>query len=64
MKNVKDPIYGYIKIDDDYFDNVIDTPSFQRLRNIRQIGYQSLYPSALPSSMHFLLEYNIRGGKP
>ncbi len=47
MKNIKDPIYGYIEIEDDYFSQIIDTPVFQRLRNIRQTGYQSLYPCAL-----------------
>jgi HD superfamily phosphohydrolase len=45
MKNIKDPIYGYIEINDDYF-KLIDDAAFQRLRNIRQTGYQSLYPSA------------------
>lgn len=46
MKQIKDPVYGYIDIDDFYIP-LIDTAEFQRLRNIRQTGYQALYPSAL-----------------
>ena len=46
MKQIKDPIYGYIDIDD-FCLPLIDTAEFQRLRNIVQTGYQSLYPSAL-----------------
>ena len=46
MKVIKDPIYGYIEIDDQFF-QLIDTAAFQRLRNIRQTSYQALYPSAL-----------------
>jgi len=43
---IKDPLYGYIELAPRY-SAIIDTPEFQRLRNIRQTGYQSLYPSAL-----------------
>lgn len=46
MKQLKDPVYGYINIDDEYIP-LIDSAEFQRLRNIRQTGYQALYPSAL-----------------
>lgn len=46
MKLVRDPLYGYIIIDD-VFIPVIDSAEFQRLRNIRQTGYAALYPSAL-----------------
>lgn len=46
MKQIKDPIYGYINIENDYT-NIIDTPEYQRLRNIIQTSYQALYPSAL-----------------
>jgi len=46
MKQIKDPIYGYINLEDFCFP-LIDTAEFQRLRNIVQTGYQSLYPSAL-----------------
>ena len=46
MKQIKDPIYGYIDLEDFCFP-LIDTAEFQRLRNIVQTGYQALYPSAL-----------------
>ena len=46
MKSIKDPVYGYIEIEERYF-RLIDTAGFQRLRNIRQTSYQALYPSAL-----------------
>lgn len=46
-KKIKDPIYGYVSIPKEYFDNIIDTPEFQRLRCIIQTSYSSLYPSSL-----------------
>lgn len=46
MKQMKDPIYGYIDIDE-FCLSLVDTAEFQRLRNIVQTGYQALYPSAL-----------------
>lgn len=46
-KTFKDPIYGYIEIDSDIVHDVIDTATFQRLRNIRQTSYGPLYPGAL-----------------
>lgn len=46
MKQMKDPIYGYITLDDFYM-TLTDTPEYQRLRNVIQTSYQALYPSAL-----------------
>ena len=46
IKTIKDPIYNYIELDE-IFIPLINTPEFQRLRNIRQTGYEALYPSAL-----------------
>ena len=46
MKQIKDPLYGYIEVEELYIP-LIDSAEFQRLRNIRQTGYASLYPSAL-----------------
>lgn len=46
MKQIKDPVYGYVDIDDVYI-KLINTPEFQRLRNVVQTSYQALYPSAL-----------------
>lgn len=47
MKRFKDPIYGYIDIDEDIAEKIIDTPEFQRLRNIIQTSYSPLYASAV-----------------
>lgn len=47
MKLFRDPVYGYIEIDDGIVRDVIDAPEFQRLRHIRQTSYAPLYPSAL-----------------
>ena len=46
-KKIRDPIYGYIKIEESIAHNIIDTAAFQRLRNIRQTSYAPLYPSSL-----------------
>ena len=46
MKGIKDTIYGYIELEDEFIP-LIDSAEFQRLRNISQTGYASLFPSAL-----------------
>lgn len=46
-KRFKDPIYGYIEIDEELINQVIDTANFQRLRDIIQTSYSPLYTSAL-----------------
>ena len=59
-KTFKDPIYGYIRIDDDIVHHVIDTATFQRLRNIRQTSYAPLYPGALHNRfIHSLGVYHL-----
>lgn len=45
-KQFKDPIYGYIEIDSDVVAGIIDTSTFQRLKDIRQTSYTPLYPAA------------------
>jgi len=45
-KVFKDIIHGYIEIPKPYVNLFIDTPIFQRLRNIEQTGMRVLYPSA------------------
>lgn len=45
-KLIKDPVHGYIRIPKNYIKQIIDTCEFQRLRNIRQTSYDSLYPSS------------------
>ncbi len=45
-KRFKDPLYDYIEIDNTIVSKIIDTPSFQRLKDIRQTSYTPLYPAA------------------
>lgn len=47
VKQIKDPIYGYIYIPKEYMDEIIDTPNFQRLRRVIQTSYTPLYSSAV-----------------
>lgn len=44
-KLIKDIVHGYIEFEQEYID-IINTSEFQRLRNIRQTSYSSLYPSS------------------
>lgn len=46
-KKLKDSVYGYIEIRDDYVTHIIDTAIFQRLRRIMQTSYGPLYASAV-----------------
>ena len=46
-KRLKDPIYGYITIDDKIIKEIVDTAEFQRLRNVVQTSYAPLYSSAV-----------------
>lgn len=45
-KQFKDPIYEYVDIEGDIVNQIIDTPTFQRLKDIRQTSYAPLYPAA------------------
>lgn len=47
-RNINDPVYGFIRIDDPMISSVISHPYMQRLRRISQIGLSSLvYPGAV-----------------
>lgn len=46
MKRILDSVHGYILIPKPYFEGIIDTPFFQRLRRIEQTSSRSLFPSA------------------
>lgn len=60
MKKIKDPIYGYINIDNEIVNKVIDTDGFQRLRNIIQTSYSPLYASAVHNRfVHSLGVYHL-----
>lgn len=59
-KKIKDPIYGYIEINDYLFESVIDTPEFQRLKDVVQTSYAALYPSTLHNRfVHSLGVYHL-----
>ena len=45
-KVFKDAVHGYIYIPRVFVKYIIDTPEFQRLRNIEQTGMRVVYPSA------------------
>lgn len=59
-KSLKDPIYGYITIDETIMHSVVDTPTFQRLRNIVQTSYAPLYSAAVHNRfIHSLGVYHL-----
>lgn len=59
-KNLKDPIYGYIEIDEKIMYDVVDTATFQRLRNIVQTSYAPLYSAAVHNRfIHSLGVYHL-----
>ncbi|MCM1242606.1 MAG: HD domain-containing protein [Roseburia sp.] len=59
-KKIKDPIYGYITIPQEYITNVVDTPVFQRLRRVLQTSYSPLYASTLHNRfVHSLGVYHL-----
>ena len=60
IKQFKDPIYGYIEIDSNLVTDIIDTPTFQRLKDIRQTSYTPLYPAAYHNRyIHSLGVYHL-----
>jgi hypothetical protein len=46
LKEFRDPVHGYISVPEEYCDKIIDTPIFQRLREIEQTGMRVLFPGA------------------
>ena len=59
-KRFKDPIYGYIDIDESIISNIVDTAGFQRLRNVIQTSYSPLYSSAVHNRfVHSLGVYHL-----
>ena len=45
-KIIRDPIHGYIQIEEKYIKYLVDHQLFQRLRRIEQTSMRVLYPSA------------------
>lgn len=59
QKLIKDIVHGYIPFDDELID-IINSAEFQRLKNIRQTSYNSLYPSSSHDRFtHSLGVYNL-----
>lgn len=59
-KSLKDPIYGYIKIDNRILSCIVDTACFQRLRNVIQTSYSPVYSSAVHNRfVHSLGVYHL-----
>lgn len=53
LKIFNDPVYGFIHVPDESIFDLIETPYFQRLRNIKQLGMTHLvYPGALHTRFH------------
>ena len=62
MTKIKDPIYGYVELEDSILD-VIDTPYFQRLRDIIQTSYTSLFPTSVHNRFSHSLGVYFLGQK-
>ncbi|MFC7176447.1 hypothetical protein [Halosegnis marinus] len=46
-RRIKDPVHGYIELDEPLVEALVDTPAFQRLRHVRQLsGTHLVYPGA------------------
>lgn len=59
-KRLKDPLYDCIEIDNKIVSEIIDTPSFQRLKDIRQTSYTPLFPAAYHNRyVHSLGVYHL-----
>lgn len=55
-KIINDPVHGFIEIPRGLILNLIDTPAFQRLRRIKQLGQSSLvYPGAVHTRFNHAL---------
>ncbi len=52
-KIINDPVYGLVNVPYDLVFDIIETPTFQRLRRINQLGMTNLvYPGALHTRFH------------
>ncbi|MDI9645801.1 MAG: HD domain-containing protein [Archaeoglobales archaeon] len=54
-KTIQDPIHGIIKVEE-WMLKIIDTPQFQRLRRIKQLGFANL---VYPGANHSRFEHSI-----
>lgn len=46
VKQIRDNVHGYIEVPEVVLHRIIDTPAFQRLRQIEQTSMRALYPGA------------------
>ncbi|MDY5968763.1 MAG: HD domain-containing protein [Bacteroidales bacterium] len=62
-KIINDPVYGFLTIDDDILYDVVEHHYFQRLRNIKQLGFTYyVYPGATHNRFgHALGTLNLMG---
>lgn len=52
-KIINDPLYGFISLPYDIIYDIIESPCFQRLRRVRQLGLTSMvYPGAYSTRFH------------
>lgn len=52
-KIINDPVYGLVNVPYELVFDIIETPAFQRLRRINQLGMTNLvYPGALHTRFH------------
>src|SRR5210317_1664602 len=55
-KIINDPLYGFISLPSELAFDIIETPVFQRLRRINQMGLADfVYPGALHTRFHHAL---------
>ena len=52
---IRDPIYGFIRLEE-WEKKIIDHPSFQRLRRIKQLGITNM---VFPSANHTRFEHSL-----
>ncbi|RLJ01365.1 MAG: hypothetical protein DRP11_04500 [Candidatus Aenigmatarchaeota archaeon] len=55
MKYIRDTLYGFIKLDGRFID-LMDTPEFQRLRRVTQLGFT---PIVYPTATHTRFEHSL-----
>ncbi|MFC7097287.1 HD domain-containing protein [Halobaculum marinum] len=55
-RRVKDPVHGYIELDEELVERVVDTRTFQRLRHVRQLSATYL---VYPGATHTRFEHSL-----
>jgi HD superfamily phosphohydrolase len=53
---LKDPVHGYVELDTDLLDGIVDRKPFQRLRHVRQLSATNL---VYPGANHTRFEHSI-----